>query len=337
MNSDAGERLALKGADPRHETPDPGAASSLSGHTTPEPARSSFFAWLKQADDRVAFLKGLSVVAAIGTLVGSYFQYKSAQHEKALTQYKEDFHAATQTFVEAAVPIQSAMRLQHALFITFSEAVRTKVYTDEKAFLTKSARDLYPQYVSERLSLRKSIDVLAHKVEIYIDWASDLDRGTTAPGTRPPDPLNNQSILGTYDFDCDQHLLQQGSLDLASKENESALHLDWNRAKHQIYTFYYCFERTHDEIRAARQWASGSLVDPLQARKLIPVNEEPGVWQNKVEKMHGHVRESLNKAVVRLANFNGLVIARIEQIRFKHETRGYETRGYLCHATGLWC
>ena len=139
------------------------------------------------------------------------------------------------------------MRLQHALFIAFSSAVRENVYADENGFLTKSGRDLYKGYVDERLTLRKNIDVLARRVEIYIDWASDLrrDPSTVTPGL---DPLSSSSILGAYDFDCDKHMPRQNVSEIPFKDHPErpALHVDWNSAKHHVFSFFYCFERTHE-------------------------------------------------------------------------------------------
>lgn len=296
-----------------------------------------FLNWLRRTDEMFVLLKGLSVLgiigAAVATLIGSYFEYKSAQHEKSLTQYKEDFEAATKTFAEVASALQSPMKLQHALFITFSEAVRDGVYTDPAAFLTKSSRKLYVTYNDERLALRKDIDVLARKVEIYIDWASDLNRDPAA-AARSSDPLGSSFVLGAYDFDCDKHRPEPDKdFEIANKDkNRPPLKVDWKSAKHHVYSFFYCFEITHSQMRAARQWASESPIEESDRKKFIPVSNDKTKWRDEVEKLHRPVRSSLDTAVQRLSAFNSLAMRRIEQIRLKHQTKGY-----FCHVIGIWC
>lgn len=303
-----------------------------------EPQKSGLLGWLRQTDEKFLLLKSLSILGVVGTVIGagigSYFQYKTAQQEQNLAHYKEDFAAATSAFTDVATALQSAMRLQHALFIAFSAAVTENVYADENAFLTKSGRDLYKRYVDERLTLRKNIDVLARRVEIYIDWASDLRRDPST-ATAGLDPLSSSSVLGAYDFDCDKHMPRQKVSELPLKDHPErpALRVDWNSAKHHVFSFFYCFERTHESIRAARQWASASEIDPQERAKLIPSpTDDVKKWQDDVDRLHGHIRNSLDNSVERQTAFNTLAMRRIEQIRLK-----YQNKGYLCHVTGFWC
>jgi hypothetical protein len=68
--------------------------------------------------------------------------------------------------------------------------------------------------VDARDALRERIDFLARKMEIYIDWPSDRNRGPTVQ--RSADPLNSHS-LGEYDFDCAKYLPNSASIEKRSK------------------------------------------------------------------------------------------------------------------------
>ena len=143
------------------------------------------------------------------------------------------------------------------------------------------------------------------------------------------------SLLGAYDFDCDKHMPRQNVSEIPLKDHPErpALRVDWNSAKHHVFSFFYCFERTHESIRAARQWASASEIDPQERAKLIPSpTDDVKKWQDDVDRLHGHIRHSLDNAVERQSAFNTLAMRRIEQIRLK-----YQNKGYLCHVTGFWC
>jgi hypothetical protein len=276
----------------------------------------------------------------IGTAIATFLQYRAGENEQNLARYKEDFASATTAFSEVTMGLQAATHLQSALFTNFSEAVKTKTYDDRKAFLTKSGEDLYKKYVDERLKLQNNIDLLARKVEIYIDWASDLRRDPSK-ASHGADLLGNSSVLALYDFDCAKNnpsrrkLTHETSVDIPHKTNPSRhlLRIDWNSAKHHVYSLYYCFEQAHEAIRGALQWGSDSAIDPAERARLIPAATTDGQeWREEVARRHHGIKELLDDAVERLTAFNTLSMQRIEQIRLR-----YRPKGFVCQTFGIRC
>ncbi len=274
------------------------------------------------AEGTAVFLKNLSIVGLIGTVIGSYFQYVSWREEQNIARYKEDFAAATATFADTSRTLSAAMNLQQIVYFTFKNAVNADVDTKDDAFLTKSGREIYKGYADARNSLREDIDAVAGKMEIYLDWPSDRSR---EPGLKiSGDPLNGNSI-GGYDFDCDKYLPDYRSIDTLTaisipKPNAQPLQVDWRSTKHHVVTFQYCFERVHSSILVAREWASRSAVDPAAKEKIIR-NED-------------RIQASLDRMVERLHAFMTLAMWRIEDIRLR-----YQTKGYFCHLAPIarWC
>ena len=156
---------------------------------------SSIWARLKRnilrAEGTAQFLKNLSIVGLIGTVVGSYFQYVSWREEQNIAHYKEDFAAATAAFADTSRTLSIAINLQQIVYFTFKDAVKANVDTNDNAFLTKTTRETYKGYADARNSLREDIDALARKMEIYLDWPSDRSR---EPGRKiSGDPLNGNT------------------------------------------------------------------------------------------------------------------------------------------------
>ena len=49
-------------------------------------------------------------------------------------------------------------------------------------------------------------------------------------------------------------------------------------------------------------------------------------WQEDVDRLHVHIRHSLDNAVERQTAFNTLAMRRIEQIRLKYQNKGWTER-----------
>jgi hypothetical protein len=85
--------------------------------------------------------------------------------------------------------------------------------------------------------------------------------------------------------------------------NAPTIELKWFSAKHQLLTLYFCVEKTHENIEAARKWASGSTFS--DADKQLP--------KNKINR----IKDMLDRDVVRLNAFMTLAMREIEVIRVK--------------------
>jgi hypothetical protein len=300
----------------------------------------------------LSYAKGLPVITLIGSLLVGYFQYLNAYQDKVSAQAKDDMAAATSTFTDIANAFSGAQTLQQILFFDFSNALDVHSDADEKALGTKDARGIFPTYESARTLLRQNSNLLARKAEIYIDWASDVDRDPAEARTPTTDPLT-ESLLGDYNFDCDdsanfpqfetatsangktvsdktnKDLCQvdkdQGNYDpdksyvnLCARRNgeivrnKPSITIHWYSAKHQVLTMHYCLQAVHARLLAARDWASQSEIDAPTKVKFLAEREQ--------------TRTELDNQVVRLNAFMSLAMFQIEKIRVK-----YRPVGFTCH------
>jgi len=277
---------------------------------------------LVSTDREFSYFKGLSFVGFIGTLLVAYFQYLSAYQDKVSTRAKEDLAAATSAFVEASDTFSTAIILQQIIFFDYKDAILSNLERDDNALATKNAREIYKNYDSVRTSLRQKIDVLARKMEIYIDWPSDLSRDPAKSVTLGADPMSRPQ-LGAYDFDCDKYMpdFNAGFDDIPVPKNLldndpklQPIRIDWYSAKHHLLTLEYCFQTSHAELKIPRQWASNSSIDAdARIRFIDPDNLD-------------RAQNNLDQQVLRLNAFMSLAMRRIEDIRVK-----YRPNGFLCH------
>src|SRR5262249_30615824 len=94
-----------------------------------------------------------------------------------------------------------ALALQNLLYSSFAAAIRNKSDASATALGTKNAGDVSRAYEKARTDLREKIDVLTQKAEVYIDWASDIDRDPAGKRNVEGDPLS-RSLLRDYRFNC---------------------------------------------------------------------------------------------------------------------------------------
>lgn len=279
---------------------------------------------LAKSDLEFSFLKGLSFVGFFSTLLVAYFQYLSAYQDKVSALAKEDLMAATAAFTDASNSFSTAMTLQQMLFYDYRYVFSKGQDSDEKALETKNAREIYTAYDSARTALRQNIDVLARKMEIYIDWPSDLNRNPATQIMLGEDPMSRPQ-LGAYNFDCDKFMPDfsagRSSVDipvptylLKDNPKQQPLHLDWYSAKHHVLTLQYCFETAHAALEIVRAWASNSSIDTSGKAKFIDKDNL------------NRVQNNLDQQVLRLNAFMTLAMQRLEDIRVK-----YRPTGFFCH------
>jgi hypothetical protein len=298
----------------------------------------------------LSYARGLPVITLIGSLLVGYFQYLSAYQDKVSAQAKEDMSAATSTFLDIANAFSEAQMLQQILYFDYAAALGIDADGDAQAIQTRNAQATYAPYEHARIALRQNSDLFARKAEIYIDWASDFGRDPADTKTPTTDPLN-ESLLGTYNFDCDdaaniprfntqdengnrlprapappcRHDPTEMIFDppgsyvrLCARENgkivadKPALTLHWYSAKHQLLAMHYCFERLHSQLLPARQWASQSTLSAEQKAAFVAREAE--------------TRAGLSSQAVRLNAFMSLAMFQMENIRVK-----YRPVGFMCH------
>jgi hypothetical protein len=206
------------------------------------------------------------------------------------------------------------LSLQERLIFGFYDAVKQKIDTDGNAYGTKSARAMIGGYESSYAALRENINLIGKKMEIYLDWASDLNRDPAMMVSPTADPISTSS-LGNYNFDCDKDMpsFEKNKSTLLLKDKTGhVLNVDWNSAKHNVLTIYYCFYTIHDAMKPVRQWASS---DPVGASE-----------QGSFIKQESAIKDRLANQVMRLNTFMGVAMNEIEQIRVK-----YRPNGFLCN------
>jgi hypothetical protein len=97
----------------------------------------------------------------------------------------------------------------------------------------------------------------------------------------------------------------QGKIDHTRPSRE----INWHSAKHQLLVMHYCFELTHNQISAARIWASNNEVSQ-QAKDDFAKNK-------------GSSQASLDHEVVRLDAFLSLVMSQLERIRVRYRPSSF--------------
>jgi hypothetical protein len=268
------------------------------------------------------FFVSLPVITVIGSALTGHFQYLSAYQDKVNTIATQQIAAAETIFTEVSTTFSKAIILQQTLYFDYQDAIKFGTLKNETALETKNARAIYQEYYSLRTKLRESIDLLARKMEIDLDWPSDIERDAANVKTIGSDPMN-RIALGAYNFDCDGAKYKPSfdpknfTADVPPpesllKENPEALPLgiDWRSAKHHLLTLYFCFNQTHGNIEAVREWASNSFISDAAQEKFSKYD----------------IRSELDGIAIRLNAFMTLTMRDIEVIRVK-----FRPRGWYCH------
>jgi hypothetical protein len=295
----------------------PGATAPPSGGPAKPPERRSFTQWLLATETGFSFVKGLTFISFAGTLIAAYFQYLSAYQDKVQTQAKEDLAAATSAFVETSNALSTPMTLQGLLYYDFAQATKLKVDSDQNALPSKNASDMYKPYDDAYSALHENINLFARKMEIYLDWPSNLGLDPATQNGLGQDPITT-SLLGAYNFDCDKDMpsFAPGKTQVHLKGPDgSGLDVDWYSAKHHVLTLGYCLDATHKTwLEIVRQWSSHSSLNP---------NEITAFFDQKKADL---LQARLDGQVVRLNAFMSLAMNEIERIRAR-----YQPNGFVCH------
>jgi hypothetical protein len=279
-------------------------------------------------DSELSFVKSLSAFTVLSSLVVGYFQYVSAYQAKVNAEAAHQIADAENTFSDVSSQFSKAITLQQYLFFNYRDALAAKVDGDQNVLPAKAAHAIYQQYDELRTALRENVDLLARKVELNLDWHSNVARDAATVPAIGTDPVTRLA-LGHYDFDCDSDKYMpsfepgqsRANIDataavLHDNPRAHALTLDWFSTKHHLLTMYYCFEVDHNRIEAAREWAAASSVSPAA--------------KSKFEKSLTAIQLGFNREAIRLNAFMTLAARRIENIQVK-----FRPRGWYCHVPVL--
>jgi hypothetical protein len=296
-----------------------------------------FDSWLHSA-------ASLSIVTVIAGWFGTYIQYLNAYEQKVSATAQADMKDATAAFVEISDAYGEVQMLQQLIYYNYVAAAGTSD-AGTRAMTTKAGQDAHQNYANARNALRKNTNIYVRKAELYIDWASNLDRDPAGTTANDGDPLT-ESLLGDYNFDCDasqsfphyeaaveynedasqkaclapnetQKQIAMGAKTVfcAADDNGRIDHsrpsreINWHSAKHHLLVMHYCFELTHGQITTARIWASGNEVSDQRKSDFLRSKD---TYQN-----------SLNHEVVRLDGFLSLVMSQLERIRVKYRPSSF--------------
>lgn len=277
-------------------------------------------------NQKFAYFVGLPIVTVIGSLLASHYQYLVSYDDKVRAIGKEQITAAEATFTDVSTQLSKAITLQQLLYFNYRDATRHKRESDAQALETKNARAIFKEYDDLRTQLRENIDLLARRVEITLDWASNTRRDAAHAGAFGADPMSRIG-LGAYDYQCDvdkyMPSFKTAFVDVPvpaqlHKDNPKAepLRIDWYSAKHQLLTLYYCFNANHTGITVVRQWASNS---PIRS------DERDAFAQNT-----DNLQDRLDRVAIRMNSFMTLAARDIDAIRVK-----FRPRKWYCHVPGV--
>jgi hypothetical protein len=299
--------------------------SSPENSGAPAPAspgnKSGFWQSVRRIEQDFAVSK-LAILSVIGTLIGAYFQNLSTYNDKVAAQAKDDMTAATQAFADASSALSVPLALQKQLISGYHNAIATNTDSDNTAYETANAHSIYKSYTDAYRSLSENYNLLARKMELYLDWPSNLTRDPATDST-PTTDIINMSLLNTYGFDCEDDMPSFRKIDPEDKNKDDShvelphhgkplLTVDWYSAKHNVLAIETCFEITHEAMTPVRQWASGSPVDEAARMKFINTNFD--IFSKRA-----------SNQVLRLNAFMSLAMYDIDKIRIK-----YRPNGFLC-------
>jgi len=301
--------------------------------------------FLTSANSALSYIIGLPIITVLGGLIVGYYQYINAYQEKVRLRAENDVQMATVAFTEISKKFSEAQMLQRTMFSDFSIALDENIGDEERALATKHAKAIAPTYETAWVALLEAGDLMAHRTQIYIDWATDFVRNPADQHFPNDDPLS-QLLLDAYGFECsenfpkfkfistgasqgrrantcqvdgepntdpdDIHVLNICPRSKANTEPPAAVTIQWYSARHQVLTMHYCFHVLHQRLAKVRTWALQDAASP--AIKATSRSERD------------QIRKEIDGQTARLEAFMGLATFQIEAIREK-----YRPVSFACH------
>jgi hypothetical protein len=216
----------------------------------------------------------IAILGVLGTLIGAYFQNLSIYNDKVAALAKDDMTAAANAFADASSALSVPLALQQQLIFGYHNAIAANADSDSAGYETANAHAIYKSYTDAHGRLSQNYNFLARKMELYLDWPSNLSRDP-ATDTAPSKDAIDMSLLNTLGFDCENDMpsLQNGQSRVTLPHHgKTALTIDWYSAKHNVLAIETCFEITHRAMTPVLQWASGSSVDQAERTKFSNKN-----------------------------------------------------------------
>ncbi len=272
------------------------------------------------------FTARLTSFGLVSIIVAAIFQYSSWRDEKQLTRHREELASAISTFSEVSGALSGTMNLQQILYYTHIDDNKDALV---RKYLAMAAKDIVKDYTVARIALRKNIDVLIGKADLFIDrpMRPDSERIASDGGIQV---FSNRDLLHDAGFDCDKHMPQADRLDLAG------ISLDWTQARYHTATFYYCLERLHYLLLPTRVWATmqtgGSDSQPRNGTdEQIEGGERPSSPFTKDQREQ--IEKGFNLQTRRLNELIALFAKKIEQMRLRTKENGFFSHQF-CLACG---
>jgi hypothetical protein len=264
-------------------------------------------------DQPFKFAARLTSLGAVSVVAAGIIQYSSWRDENSLTRHREELSSAISAFSDINGVLSAAMNLQQILYYTYREAGYTvDISKFRKNYLVMNAKATLTDYFAVRTTLRKSIDVLIAKADLYLDRpnSSQSARIHNEPPPTEPQVFSNRDVLRGTGFNCQQHMPTSGSVPVGG------IILNWNQVKHHVGTFYYCLEDLHSSLYPVRIWAAAAAADDDRSMVTDERLKLSDVDRKKIE-------ADFDLQTARLNALTILFTTRIEQIRLRAEQTGF--------------
>jgi hypothetical protein len=287
--------------------------------TGERPARSGFAGLLLSLDRPFRFVANLTSLGVVSVVVAALIQYSAWRDDKQLTRHKEELASAISNFSEIAGFLSAAMNLQQILYFTHKNAAGAFGSVDPQRlnYLSVSAKSILADYTASRLTLRKNVDVLIGKSDLFIDRPARTEAQRSVANVAKTDDLlvfSNRDILRGQGFRCSEHLSQPKPINL------NTLSIDWQQTRNHVGTFFYCLEDLHSEIIDIRVWAHAIEVQRV-GQSDEPTAPKPAVQLSDTKMKQ--IEHGFDLQTRRLNDFIAVTTARIEEMRLRTKDNGF--------------
>jgi hypothetical protein len=300
------------------------------------PPDSWFARLLILLDQPFRFAANLTSFGVVGVILASVFQYSSWRDDKQLARHREELESAISNFQEISKTLSGVMNLQQILYFTHKSAAGGQGPVDPQQlnYLLNSGKTILAEYTAERTSLRKSVDILIGKADLFID------RPTRSYDERLPAAdqvksnkgkvFSNRTILRTAGFDCARDMPQSKPITLGT------ISIDWRQTRDHVAAFYFCLEEIHYAIYPMRVWAIQATMHDLQRTGSSAHGSDDAAELRPrplpLEKV-GQIEDGIDLQATRLNDFITLSTNKIEEMRLRAKDNGF-FRHQLCFFCG---
>jgi hypothetical protein len=276
-------------------------------------------------DQPFRFLANLTSLGLVSVLVASLIQYSSWRDDKALSRHKEELSNAISSFSEISGFLSATMNLQQIMYYTQKNAAGTFGTLDEQQlnYLLANTKSILAEYTTSRIALRKNVDVLIGKSDLFIDRPTRSQAQRIVTDVAKTNELlvfSNRDVLRNHGFSCSKHLSQPEPIQLGD------ISIDWTQTRNHVATFYYCLEELHYELFPVRVWAQAAAVGeqggPSREKSSDEKTRAQPSAQLSKERMK-QIEDDFELQTKRLNDFIAVGTAKIEQMRLRTSDDGF--------------